>query len=86
MLRLVSRRTKTIILLLAIFAILYVLISPLPELDATNSVRIDLIAIALLPVLIVLLLASLCSNPCGSSRSRLESCLDLQAAFCSRLC
>jgi hypothetical protein len=86
MLRLVSRRTKTIILLLGICAILYVLISPLPEMDATNSVRLDVVAVVFLPVLFIILFTSLFSNTSGGPRSRLELSLDLQATFCSRLC
>lgn len=81
-----SSRTKTIILLLGICAILYVLISPLPEMDATNSVRFDIVAVVFLPVLIIILFTSSLSNTSGGPRSRLESSLDLQATFCSRLC
>jgi hypothetical protein len=85
MLKLVSRRTKTIILLLGLGAILFVLISPLPEIDATNPVKLDIVAVIFLPVLIIFLLISLFLSVYGSPRS-MESCLDLQATFCSRLC
>lgn len=77
-------RAKPVLVLVIVMAILYVFISPLPEMAATNSVRslvfvISLLA-ALLAVVLVPVLPSLSRQQVvvGSGLSR--------SLLCSRLC
>jgi ABC-type polysaccharide transport system permease subunit len=80
----VSPRARTLVLLLVVSAILYVLISPLPEMSATKSVQPFVLALAfLLVVSITDLMAAFLLN---ARPSRLEDRCGLQAVLCSRLC
>jgi len=54
----VSDRAKLILLLVVIGAILYVLISPLPELAATSTLKFPVVLVILI---VFLLSASICS-------------------------
>ena len=82
--KVVSPRVRTLVLLLVLFAILYVLISPLPEMSATKSVQPFVLALAfLLIVLITEVMAAFFPN---GQPSRLDVNWDLQAMHCSRLC
>jgi len=56
----VSRLTKLILLWVVIGAILYVLISPLPELAATSTLKLPVLSV----IFIVLLLSASLSNCC----------------------
>jgi hypothetical protein len=81
----VSAQVKAIVLLLLVGAILFVLISPLPEIAATKSSRTFLelaqLVLALIPALAVSSYALLCF-----SRSAPESRHDVRAVLCTRLC
>jgi len=81
----VSARAKLLILLFVVSAILYVLISPLPEMAATKSVQ-SLLRALLAVVVIVLPSHLVRSLFLGAFRSRLEECCDFQAELCSRQC
>ena len=80
----VSSRVRTLILLLVVSAILYVLISPLPEMTATKSVQPFVLVLALLVVIVIadFMAASLLND----TQSTFEDCCDFQAVLCSRLC
>ena len=80
----VSSRVRTLILLLVVSAILYVLISPLPEMTATKSVQPFVLVLAFLVVTAIadLMAASLLND----TQSTFEDRCDFQAVLCSRLC
>jgi len=84
MVEVVMVRLRTLLLLLVASAILYVLISPLPEMTATKSVQPFVLAFILLVVASATdhLAAFLLSD----QPFRLDASCDLQAVLCSRLC
>ena len=79
-------RTKAVVLLFVVLAILYVLISPLPEMAATKLAHCFDLAFVSLFVLLMPPSDLVLSGLLGVPRSQLEECCDLQAVLCSRLC
>ena len=84
MVEVVSPRARTLILVLVVSAILYVLISPLPEMSATKSVQpFALLLASLLVVPIGDLMVSFFLN---ARPSQLEPNCNLQAVLGCWLC
>jgi hypothetical protein len=81
----VSAQVKAIVLLLLVGAILFVLISPLPEMAATKSSRTFLELAQLVLVLIPAVAATSCAL-LYCSLSAPESRHDVRAVLCTRLC
>ena len=82
----VSTQLKCVVSLVVVFGILYVLISPLPEVDATFSGKsalsfFILVTHALLGLFLVLFLVRL--RPTGAAAFAHADVIDL---FCVRLC
>jgi len=80
----VSQLTR-IILLVVLAAILFVLISPLPELSADSprnllTIALFVLVFSLLPAIVLLAIHS------GSAQSIRRDSLDLQATLCNRHC
>lgn len=82
----VSSRAKAVVLLFVVSAILYVLISPLPEMAATRSAPFSVLVFLLVVVVFLPPSDLVPSMFPGITRSTLQECSDLQAALCSRLC
>jgi hypothetical protein len=90
----VSRRTKLLVLAAAIAAILYVLISPLPEMDATE--RNGIVIIVILAQVAFLTAAKLATDTERSAVSTVRRCCykspilpeipDILAVLCVRTC
>jgi hypothetical protein len=78
-------QVKAIILVLLVGAIVFVLISPLPELAATKSSQALLEFAQLLLVLMPALAVISCALLCGSGAEP-ESRHDVRAVLCTRLC
>ena len=79
-----SDRTKATILALVLAAILFVLISPLPELDSTSP-KIS-IAFLMLVALVLTSVTFVATIPLPSTRSTFQDASDLLAILCSRQC
>jgi hypothetical protein len=79
----VSRRLKFLLLIVVVAAILYVLISPLPELAATSTLNFPV-----LPLVIVLLVPSLAVCVRSSAPQATDVLLDddLPSRNCALLC
>jgi hypothetical protein len=80
-----SAQVKAIVLLLVVGAILFVLISPLPEMAIAKSSRAFLELTQLLLVLKPVFGLIACALLCGS-RAEPESRDDVRAVLCTRLC
>jgi len=81
----VSAQVKAIVLVLLVGAIVFVFISPLPELAATKSSGTFVELAQLVLVLMPALAAISCALLCGS-RAEPESRHDIRAVLCTRLC
>ncbi len=79
----VSRRLKFILLMVVVAAMLYVLISPLPELAATSTLNFPV-----LPLAIILLVQNLAVCVRGSAPQGTDVSLDddLPSRNCALLC
>lgn len=82
----ISPRLKRAIWLLVIYGILYVLISPLPELDATLSGKSALIFFVLVTYALLGWLSLIALTGLRLSRMDSSSQTDCLAKICVRLC
>jgi hypothetical protein len=81
----VSAQVKALVLLLLVGSIVFVLISPLPEMAATKSSR-TFLELAQLMLLVMPAMGVISSALLGGTRAEPESRHDVRAVLCTRLC